>query len=272
RRGAGSALRAPSGPRAPAAARAATHAARLDADRFALVLSDAAGESAVAGQLERLRAHWTAEPFLFGGDELRIAARVGVALFPADGGDADTLFRNSEAALKKAKSAGDPVLFYREQMTDRVAEKLALETRLRRAVEKHEFEVHYQPKVDTLTREIVGVEALIRWRDPQEGLIMPIKFIPLLEESGIIADAGAWVLEQAVRDYDYWRAQGVPAPRIAVNVSAVQLRRRDFLDTVRRALGERAAPVPLELEITESVLMENIEAKLALLDALHAEG
>lgn len=196
-------------------------------------------------------------PFRVSGTELHAVVRVGIALYPNDGGDADTLCRNAEAALKKAKAGGDRYLFYTQQMTDRVAERLALENKLRRALDNEAFVLYYQPRVDAQRGCIAGVEALIRWMDPEDGPVLPMNFIPLLEETDIILDVGAWVIARAVHDYEHWRANGVPAPAIAVNVSAVQLRQRDFVNIVHAALARATPPIPIEIEITESVVMDD---------------
>jgi|GEM_PF-1180652 len=246
--------------------------ARLGADRFAIVLLDIKDESDAIQVLERKMSEYLGEPFHVNGTELRIAAKVGVALCPDDGRDADTLFRNAEAALKKAKAGGDRCLFYTEEMTDRVAEKLVLENNLRRALENQEFVLHYQPKADAKNGRITGVEALLRWADPQAGLVPPMHFIPLLEETGMILDVGAWVIARAVQDCEYWRASGVGPLPVAVNVSAVQLRQRDFVDIVRKAVIAAPMPPPLEIEITETVVMNDIERNIEQLKGLRALG
>ena len=194
----------------------------------------------------------------FEGRELRVAARAGIALSPDDGKDADSLLRNAEAALKKAKAGVERFVFYAPSLNARVAERLDLESKLRRAVDRLEFELHFQPKVRLADRVITGVEALLRWPGAAAEMASPARFIPVLEESGLIATVGNWLLQEAVATYRGWRARGLPAPRIAVNVSAVQLRSRDFVDTVRAAIagGEESG---LDIEITESLLMENIE-------------
>jgi len=246
--------------------------ARISADRFAIVRSGASSENEVA----RLIEHWLAEcfgpPYVVSGTELRVSAKAGIALFPNDGADADALFRNAEAALKKAKATGERYLFHTQQMTERTGEKLALENKLRQALEKEEFVLHYQPKVDTATRRIESVEALIRWRSPELGLVPPMQFIPLLEETGLILEVGAWALRRAVLDHRRWIEQGLPAPRIAVNVSPIQLRKRDFVASIEEAIRLGAVPPGIDIEITESLVMENIEANMKKLEALRLLG
>jgi diguanylate cyclase (GGDEF)-like protein len=246
--------------------------ARITADRFAVVRPGVSSESEVARLLEQRLAECFGPPYVVNGTELRVSAKAGVALFPNDGADAEALFRNAEAALKKAKAAGEPYLFHTPQMTERIAETLTLENKLRQALERQEFVLYYQPKVRTNTRRVIGVEALIRWMSPERGLVPPLEFIPLLEETGLILEVGGWALEQAVRDHAHWLEQGIVAPRIAVNVSAIQLRRPNFVNIVRAAIRRGAAPHGLDLEITESVVMEDIAANIEKLKAVRQLG
>jgi len=163
-------------------------------------------------------------------------------------------------------------LFYTAQMTERVAEKLALENKLRRALERDEFILHYQPKVDLERRSIVGVEALIRWQSPELGLVPPLQFIPLLEEIGLIQQVGSWALKRASLDHRGWVEQGIKAPRVAVNVSPIQLRQRIFVEVIEHAIMEGLAPTAIDLEITESLIMEDIQGNIQKLDAVRALG
>ena len=184
----------------------------------------------------------------------------------------DTLFRNAEAALKMAKASGDRYLFYTQAMNEHVAEKMALENRLRQALEKDEFVLHYQPKVDLETRSIVGVEALIRWQSPELGLVAPMKFIPLMEETGLILPVGTWALKRASLDHRNLVNQGLKASRVAVNVSSIQLRQRDFVGSVEQAIMEGVAPTGIDLEITESLIMEDIQGTIEKLKAVRGLG
>jgi EAL domain-containing protein (putative c-di-GMP-specific phosphodiesterase class I) len=185
----------------------------------------------------------------------------------------DTLFRNAEAALKRAKASGERYLFYRPDMNARVAETLLLENKLRQALDREQFVLHYQPKVDLAKGTISGLEALIRWNDPETGLVPPLKFIPLLEETGMILEAGRWAMQKAVADYREWHTQGLQPPRIAVNVSPIQLRQKDFVEVVRDVIGGAAAgPHGLDLEITESLIMEDIEGNIEKLRAVRDMG
>jgi diguanylate cyclase (GGDEF)-like protein/PAS domain S-box-containing protein len=250
----------------------ASRLARVGADQFAGVVHEIESEEHFARLTELKLKECFGPPYRIGEQELRISAKVGIALFPHDGTDAGTLFRNAEAALKKAKATSERYLFHAPQMTERIAEKLSLENKLRQAVEKNEFVLHYQPKVDLDGRTIVGVEALIRWQSPEFGLVPPIKFIPLLEETGLILEVGSWALTRAALDHRAWVEAGLRPPRVAVNVSAIQLRQRDFVDIVERAVMEGMAPVAIDLEITESLIMEDVTATIEKLKRVQALG
>jgi diguanylate cyclase (GGDEF)-like protein/PAS domain S-box-containing protein len=247
--------------------------ARIDADHFAVLIPDFQTEEDLARLIEHLTRVVFETPFLLGDTELRISAKLGIAIFPGDGADADTLFRNAEAAIKKAKASGERYLFYAQSMNERVAENLSLENKLRQAIEKEEFILHYQPKLDLRTGKLAGVEALIRWNDPQAGMVPPNRFIPVLEQTGLIHEVGRWVLRTAVAEHLRWRARDPDAARIAVNVSPIQLRSRGFEAEVRQAIGpEPGAAAGLELEITESLIMEDVKHSIASLQAIRALG
>jgi diguanylate cyclase (GGDEF)-like protein len=245
--------------------------ARVGSDRFAITAADVHSAEQVGRYVEqRLDATFRA-PFLVMQKELRIAAKVGIALSPDDGTDADALLRNAEAALKNAKVHGDRYLFFTEGMTERVAERLSLENQLRQALENEEFVLHYQPKVNLASGLLVGAEALIRWNDPRTGLVPPFKFIPILEETGMIHEVGRWAMRKAIADYLRWRDAGLAFVRIAVNVSPLQLRNRGFVAEIEQALGIDAhAAAGLELEITESLIMEDVKHSIDSLQAIRA--
>src|ERR1700732_5134712 len=185
--------------------------ARIDADHFAVVLPKVMYEVDVARVLEKTIAAFMSNEFSLNNAVCRVAAKIGVAIYPDDGTDADTLFQNAEAALKKAKTSRDRYLFYAQKMTETVAMSLGIENRLRRALEREEFVLHYQPKVNLLSGKLTGAEALIRWNDPVSGLTLPGRFIPILEETGLIHDVGRWVLRKAIEDHQRWRNDGLPA-------------------------------------------------------------
>ena len=246
--------------------------ARVGPDDFGVVLPEVKPEGNVARLLEKAMEAFLEHPFRLNDAVFHIAIKVGAALYPDDGADADTLFKNAEAAVKKAKASGDRYLFYAQQMTEMVAGRLTLENQLRQALEKEEFVLHYQPKVDSTTGAILGVEALIRWNSAELGLVPPMKFIPLMEETGLILEVGAWALQKAVQVHSQWLKQGLLAPRIAVNVSPIQLRKQDFVSTVERTLTQGAMPPGIDLEITESLVMEDIQGNIAKLKQIRDLG
>jgi diguanylate cyclase (GGDEF)-like protein len=247
--------------------------ARIDADHFAVVLPKIRYEAEVARVLERTIAAFMKHEFSLNDAVYRMAAKIGVAVFPDDGTDADTLFQNAEAALKKAKMSRDRYLFYAQKMIETVAMSLGIENRLRRALERNEFELHYQPKVNLVSGKLTGAEALIRWNDPVSGLTPPGRFIHILEETGLIHDVGRWVLRKAIEDYQRWRNGGLPAVRIAVNVSPLQLRNKNFVAEIQQAISVAAdAAAGLQLEITESLIMQDVNNSIVSLLAIRALG
>jgi diguanylate cyclase (GGDEF)-like protein/PAS domain S-box-containing protein len=246
--------------------------ARIGPDQFAAFIPDIERESDVAQIIEGWWRQWLNAPFEVEGNELRLSANAGIALYPADSNDADTLLKHAEAALKRARTTGDRHLFYTRHLTERGAEKLTLESKLRRALENEEFVLHYQPKVDLETRRLKGVEALIRWNDPATGLVPPAQFIPLMEETGLIADVGTWVLQQACQDRSRWLERGFNAPRVAINVSTLQLRRSDFVRTVKNILRVAGSEAGIDIEVTESLIMQDVEDNIAKLVAIRDLG
>jgi diguanylate cyclase (GGDEF)-like protein len=247
--------------------------ARIDADHFAVVLPKVRYEAEVARVLEKTIAAFMNNEFNLNDAVYRLAAKIGVAIFPDDGTDADTLFQNAEAALKKAKTSRDRYLFYAQKMIETVAMSLGIENRLRRALERDEFVLHYQPKVNLVSGKLTGAEALIRWNDPVSGLTPPGRFIHVLEETGLIHDVGRWVLRKAIEDYQRWRNDGLPTVRIAVNVSPLQLRNKNFVAEIRQAISVAPdAAAGLQLEITESLIMQDVNNSIVSLLAIRALG
>ena len=247
--------------------------ARVHADVFAVLLSGIADEAGVARIVEEKLMGCLVPPFALEGQELRVSARAGVALFPGDATIPDALFSDAEAALNQAKTSGERYLFYAPQMNARVAGRLKLENKLRLAAERNEFVLYYQPKIDLHDQRVTGLEALIRWNDPEQGLVPPALFIPVLEETGMIVEVGAWVMKQAVAQHTEWQAAGLQPPRIAVNVSPLQLKRKDFVATMEQAIATAGdAGHGLDLEITESMIMEDVEASIEKLRAVRALG
>ncbi|MDD5035635.1 MAG: EAL domain-containing protein [Methylococcaceae bacterium] len=247
--------------------------ARLMADNFGIAIAHNEHELSIARVIEKILSSILIQPFNLGGQELRVSARAGVSSYPVDGEDIEKLIRNAEAALKRAKLSGHKYLFYTPEFNARVAEKLALENKLRNALEQSHLMLHYQPKVDIKSGQICGLEALMRWTDLETGPVPPGKFIPIFEETGLITDAGAWVLEQALSDYCKWRDRGLPSPRIAVNISQIQLQRDDFVSTIKRMVNSDPHMADgLEIEITESMLIQDIENSILKLQAIREMG
>jgi diguanylate cyclase (GGDEF)-like protein len=246
--------------------------ARVGADQFAAFMPQLSSEEELAAWAQERARDAFAQPFLLDSTHLTVSSRLGIAICPDDGRDADTLFANAEVALKKAKATGERWLFYEERMNERIGEKLALESALRLALEKEELVLHYQPKISLDTGLIVGAEALLRWQRPGHGLVAPLAFVGLLEETGLILDAGSWALRRAAMDHRRWVESKLEAPRVAVNVSAIQLRQRDFVKVMERALARGISPSQIDLEITESVVMGDIQANIEKLEAVRELG
>ncbi len=249
--------------------------ARIGADGFGVVVRGIRDAEAVVRLVEDQVLECFRDPYVLDGRELRVAAKAGVAMYPADGDDSDTLFRNAEAALKRARDSGDRYLFYAAEMNARAAQVLSLETRLRVAVEERQFVLHYQPKVGLGGGKdrVCGLEALIRWQEPGGELVSPGLFIPLLEETGLILEVGQWVLAQALADHREWTARGIAVPRIAVNVSPIQLQQRDFAELVIGIVNQGGGhPEALELEVTESLLMRDVQESIRKLSVLRGVG
>ena len=247
------------------------HLGRVGADTFAVAVSSLKTDTEAAAILrERILAPLS-QPFSVDGHEIRVSARTGVAIYPADGTTAETLFRNTEVALMGARTSGARFVFYSPQLNSRVAEDLALEQQLRAALERREFLLHYQPKIDAKSGELVGLEALLRWHSPN-GIVAPDRFIRVLEESELILDVGRWVIEKALEDYKSWEKRGLRPVPIAVNVSPIQLRYDDFPDMVLAILGATLADAPIQIEITESVMMADIELNTKRLLKLNQSG
>jgi diguanylate cyclase (GGDEF)-like protein len=241
--------------------------ARLGGDEFAIILegpSDAGNVARVAEDLVRS----LSTPFVSSGHEVPVAASVGIAVWPPSGEDA--LLKDADAALYRAKHrGGNNHQFYTEEMNVQASARLALERDLRRGLEREEFLLHYQPQVDLATGEVVGAEALLRWHHHERGLVSPAEFIPILEDIGLIIPVGAWALGEACRQGKVWMDAGLPPVRIAVNLSARQLARGSLVGSVEDALEASGLdPSYLELEITESLLVEDGEAGLGSVELL----
>jgi diguanylate cyclase len=247
--------------------------ARVGGDSFGLLIDSTTARmeahaitSAMLGALE--------QPFLVNGEEVRVRASVGVSVFPDDARRGDDLLAHAEAALVSSKrNGGSRVLFFDPTMSDSMQERIALENDLRRALAAREFEVHYQPQVSTRTGRILSVEALLRWRHPQKGLIGPSSFIPLAEQTGIIVPLDAWVLREACRQARIWLAESGIHFKVAVNLSMMQFRCPDALETIVSAVDDAGLdPRSLEIELTESALMIDPEKSATVLKLLRSMG
>jgi diguanylate cyclase (GGDEF)-like protein/PAS domain S-box-containing protein len=246
---------------------------RFGADHFAIVLPDVKSEQEVAKQVEKTTSEFINHSFSLDDKTFRIAAKIGIAIFPHDGTEAATLFKHAEVALKKAKASGDKYLFYATGMTETVAGRLTLENQMRQALDREEFTLHYQPKVNIASGQLTGAEALIRWNDPATGLVPPARFIPILEETGLIYEVGRWALHKAIQDYLGWFRAGLILVPIAVNVSPQQLRHRDFVADIQCAIAVHPeAADALELEITENMVMQDFNHNITSLQAIRAMG
>ncbi|MGR9013575.1 MAG: bacteriohemerythrin [Gammaproteobacteria bacterium] len=248
--------------------------ARLGGDEFIVLLEDIAHAEDAARVAEEIILVLS-KPFqLAQSNDVQIGASIGISLYPEHGASYEILMDHADAALYQAKDQGRGCYaYFSEDQTLAARERIALETRLRRAIEQQELRIFYQPQVDIASGRIVGAEALVRWQDPTEGLIPPLRFIPIAEESGLILEIGAWVLRETCRQGRLWLNAGLPPLTLAVNVSPQQFRRGDICDLVAACLSDTGFPAEfLELEMTESGLMENQDHVLELLNLLRAQG
>ena len=246
---------------------------RLGGDEFLIVVADVdslAAVSAVARQVQEKLAH----PFVLKGMQVVSTLSIGIALYPEDGEDFDTLLKHADVAMYQAKSSGrNAFCFFDAQLNDASHERLTLELDLRQALRRNELLLHYQPIVELASGRLLAVEALIRWRHPLQGMIGPERFIPLAEQSGLIVEIGEWVLQEACRQAMLWQAAGLMPFVVSVNLSAVQFRRGDMEALVRKVLGSTGLPAErLELELTESILLQDSQAFIDLLSRLKALG
>lgn len=214
------------------------------------------------------------EPFLLDGHPITVTPSIGIAVSPEDGTDLDSLLKHADLAMYDAKQQGrNNYQFFRREMNARSLELLLMESDLRQALRKSEFELHYQPQISVSSGQPQGLEALLRWRHPERGLVSPADFIPMAEETGLILPIGQWVLNTACQQLANWRTNGWPELRVAVNLSAAQFRQQDLLTQVEAALAAANLPADaLELEVTESILMIDAEGTAKMLNALNAMG
>ena len=252
--------------------RGADTVARLGGDEFIILLAEVANEEDVGKVAKKILDNITA-PFEIEDREITITASLGISIYPQDGDDEETLIRNADIAMYRAKEEGNSFRLYAPEMNLVVHEVMEMETDLRRAVERNELRLHYQPKVSLESGRITGAEALLRWEHPVRGMIMPGIFIPLAEETGLIQPIGEWVLQNICLQIKAWQAQGLPVVPIAANLSARQFRKDDLVETVQRILRETGlSPHLLELELTESMIMRDPQSAAATMQQLNILG
>ncbi|MEW6983771.1 EAL domain-containing protein [Colwelliaceae bacterium 6471] len=247
--------------------------ARFGGDEFAVLLPDSAGVPELESIATKLQTS-ICSPFTLDGHEAYVSASIGIAFYPNDGNDIETLIRKADKAMYKAKALGRKNhQFFTIEMDEQAQQRRLLEHDLRTAMDNNEFELFFQPIIDSVTREISGAEALVRWRHPQKGLIPPMDFIPLAEDIGLIVALGEWVLREACKEAVIWQARYRNFPRIAVNISSHQFQRHDIAALTGAILAETGlAPEKLTLEITESLLINDDKATLAQMNAISALG
>jgi len=247
--------------------------ARLGGDEFVLVLTEVDGATAAARVADKILRS-LGEPYCLEADVLHVTPSIGLAIFPNDGDDGETLMKHADTAMYHAKSQGrNNVQFSASEMNRAAVERLRLDHDLRVALDERQFELHYQPQIDARTGDVVGVEALVRWRHPSDGLVSPLKFIPVAEETGLILPLGEWVLDEACRQLREWKDDGLSGLTMAVNLSAHQLRSPNLIAYVTEILHRHGLNGhDLELEVTESVAMDNPEASIGRLKDLRNLG
>lgn len=247
--------------------------ARLGGDEFVVILASMASEDEAWMVSQKILKLMT-EPFTIETHELFVTCSIGIALYPKDGDDAKTLLQSADGALYLAKNKGrNNAQFCTAEMNAKALERLTLESELRQAINRQEFLLHYQPRVDMVSGEITGMEALVRWQHPVQGLLYPTKFIPVAEESGLIVPLGEWVLRTACEQNKAWQLAGLKPVSIAVNLSARQFKQQDLVELVSSILQETELdPSYLELELTESMVMQNVEAAIATLTQFKVIG
>jgi diguanylate cyclase (GGDEF)-like protein/PAS domain S-box-containing protein len=253
--------------------RASDTVSRLGGDEFVVLIADVSDVADVGVTADKVL-QAVSRPYSIDGHELVSTPSIGISVYPADGQDVDSLLRNADAAMYHAKESGrNNYQFFTQDMNSRAVERLSLERSLRRALERDELRLHYQPQYDVATGRIVGVEALIRWEHPEHGLVPPSRFMPFAEESGLILPIGDWVLGEACRQNKAWQQTGSTLVRVAVNISALQFRQPNFVETVQRALAAADLEARfLGLEVTESVIMHDAERVTDCLAQLKGMG
>ena len=246
---------------------------RQGGDEFLVLLSEIANPQDAAVTAEKIRVALSA-PYFVLSHQLRLSCSVGISVFPDDGPDVDTLVRSADMAMYHAKETGrNRVQFFENEMNVRVVRRQSMIQALSEALHREEFVLHYQPTYNLHTSEVKSVEALIRWERPSHGLVLPVQFISIAEDSGLIESIGQWVLRKACTQLGTWLAEGLPIDRISVNVSALEFNRSTFLDNVRRVLRDTGLdPWRLEIELTETAVMRDVIATSHVLEELSGDG
>ena len=246
---------------------------RLSGDEFTLLLPAVRAIEDVALVAERV-SHAVAAPFDFAGHEIAITCSIGIAMFPNDGREADSVVQNAGAAMHHAKESGrNTARYYSSELNARALQKLSIANELRKAIERDELTLYYQPKIDIRRDAVLGAEALVRWQHPQRGLLSPGEFVPIAEENGLIVPLGEWVIRAACRQVMAWQSAGLEVPRISVNVSSHQFKRTHLAEVIGAILEETGATARyLCIEITEGVIMDNAQANLEMLRELKDKG
>ncbi|MFT5961624.1 MAG: diguanylate cyclase (GGDEF)-like protein/PAS domain S-box-containing protein [Burkholderiaceae bacterium] len=257
-----------------AAVRDGDTVSRLGGDEFIVILNNVDQVEEIGKFIERRLMLAVCEPHIIDGVELTISCSIGVAVFPDDSDTIEGLKRHADSAMYQAKKLGrNNAQFFTPALNERVTRHLHLESDLRRAVERNELVLHYQPRIDARSGRLAGVESLLRWQHPVEGLVAPALFIPLAEESGLIVGIGAWTIREACRQHQLWRAEGLGQIPVSINLSALQLRDDGLLAVLSEAIARYDVPPDqIELELTESLLMEHVDATIELLQRLKALG
>jgi diguanylate cyclase (GGDEF)-like protein len=246
---------------------------RQGGDEFVILIEDVSDPRHTTNVAKKIL-ETVSQPYILSGQTVHVTASIGISVYPDDGTDQQTLLKNADIAMYRAKEQGKNNLqYYSAQMNEHTLERLALETSLRGAVERKEFLLHYEPKIDTRSGRIMGAEALVRWKHPELGILAPTRFIPLAEETGLVGPIGDWMLHTACAEAVSWISRGAAPIRVAVNLSARQLGREELADDIRSALrASGLQPRYLELEITESTVMINSERAATALRELKALG
>ena len=246
--------------------------ARLDGDEFTIIIDRAKSRDSIA-RIAQTICESIEQPFSFSGQEIFVTTSIGISLFPLDGDDIGDLMKHADTAMFKAKEVGRSYFFYESDMEAAVTRKMEIEADLRRSVSRDQIDVYYQPKADLKTNKIIGMEALVRWNHPHKGIICPQEFIPMAEETGIINVIGLWVMVGACLQVKEWIDQGYGPFSIAVNLSGVQLENSEIINQVKQVLEEtKIDPSLLELEITESTIMQHPEIAIEVLHRLKDMG